>query len=113
MERAQWVNEKRNRQLQRQEDELKQKINKPNESVKRILQQFDNGPMPSDVVPDIEDVTLEVENLALNKDIGVQTDEFSYVFSQVLSKTDHLMKSFFTMKMTKCDFIQDCIHFKF
>ena len=33
--------------------------------------------MPSDVVPDIEDVTLEVENLDLNKDILVQTDEFS------------------------------------
>ena len=80
MERAQWVNERRNRQLQRQEDELKQKLNKPNEPVKRIFQQFDNGPRPSDVVPDIEDVTLEVENLVLSKDIGVQTDEFSYVF---------------------------------
>ena len=55
------------------------KINKPNEPVKRIFQQFDNGPRPSDVVLDI-DVTLEVENLVLNKDIGVQTDEFSYVF---------------------------------
>ena len=31
--------------------------------------------MPSDVVPDIEDVTLEVENLVLNKDIGMQTDD--------------------------------------
>ena len=82
MERAQWVNERRNRQLQRREDKLKQKINKPNEPVKRIFQQFDNvnGPRPSNVVPVIEDVTLEVENLVLNKDIGVQTDEFSYVF---------------------------------
>ena len=80
MERAQWVTERRNRQLQRQEDELKQKINKPDEPVKRIFQQIDNGPRPSDVVPHIEDVTLEVENLVLNKDIGVQTDEFSYVF---------------------------------
>ena len=53
------------------------KKNKPDEPVKHILQQFDNRPMPSDVVPDIEDVTLEVENLVLNKDIGVQTDEFS------------------------------------
>ena len=33
--------------------------------------------------------------------------------SQVLSKTDHLMESFFTTTMTKCDFIPDCIHFKF
>ena len=33
--------------------------------------------MPSDVVPDIEDVTLEVENLVFNKDSGVRTDEFS------------------------------------
>ena len=78
MERAQRVTERRKRQLQRQEeDELKQKINKPDEPVKHIFQQFDNRPMPSDVVPDIEDVTLEVENLVLNKDIGVQTDEFS------------------------------------
>ena len=39
VERAQWVNERRDRrQLQRQEDELKQKINKPNEPVKRIFQ---------------------------------------------------------------------------
>ena len=75
-----WVTERRNRKLQRQEDELKQKINKPDEPVKRIFQQIDNGPRPSDVVPHIEDVTLEVENLVLNKDIGVQTDEFSYVF---------------------------------
>ena len=80
MERAQWVTERRNRQLQRQEDELKQKINKADKPVKPIFQQFDNGPRPSDVVPDIEDVALEVENLVLNKDIGVQTDEFSYVF---------------------------------
>ena len=70
----------REKQLQWQQDELKQKINKPDEPVKRIFQQFDNGPRPGDVVPDIEDVTLEVENLVLNKDIGVQTDEFSYVF---------------------------------
>ena len=53
VERAQWVTERRNRQLQRQEDELKQKINKPDEPVKRIFQQFNNGPRPSDVVPDI------------------------------------------------------------
>ena len=76
MERPQRVTE-RKRQLQRQEeDELKQKIYKPDEPV-NIFQQFDNRPMPSDVVPDIEDVTLEVENLVLNKDIGVQTNEFS------------------------------------
>ena len=78
VERAQRVTERRKRQLQRQEeDELKQKINKPDEPVKHIFQQFDNRPMPTDVVPDIEDVTLEVENLVLNKDNGVQTDEFS------------------------------------
>ena len=68
VERAQWVTKRRNRQLQRQEAELKQKINKPDEPVKHIFQQFDNGPGPSDVAPDIEDVTLEVENLVLNKD---------------------------------------------
>ena len=45
--------------------------------MKHIFQQFDNRPMHSDVVPDIEDATLEVENLVFNKDIGVQTDEFS------------------------------------
>ena len=33
--------------------------------------------------------------------------------SLVPHKTDHLMKAFFIMTMTKCDFIQDCIHFKF
>ena len=78
MERAQRVTERRKCQLQRQEgDELKPKINKPDEPVKHIFQQFDNRPMPGDVVPDIEDVTLEAENLVLNKDIGVQTDEFS------------------------------------
>ena len=72
------VTERRKCQLQRQEeDELKQKINKPDEPVKHIFQQFDNRPMHCDVVPDIEDVTLEVENLVLNKGIGVQTDEFS------------------------------------
>ena len=54
VERAQWVTERRNRQLQRQEDELKQKINQPDEPVKHIFQQFDNGPRPSDVVADIE-----------------------------------------------------------
>ena len=58
-------------------DRKKMSSNKPDEPVKHIFQQFDNRPMPSDVVPDIEDVTLEVENLVLNKDIGVQTDEFS------------------------------------
>ena len=47
------------------------KINKPDEPVKHIFQQFDNGPRPSDVVPNIEDVTLEVKNLLLKKDIGV------------------------------------------
>ena len=78
VERAQRVTERRKRQLQRQEgDELRQKINKPDEPVKHIFQQFDKRPMPSDVVPDIEDVTLEVENLVLNTDIGVKTDEFS------------------------------------
>ena len=58
-------------------DRKKMSSNKPDEPVKHIFPQFDNRPMPSDVVPDIEDVTLEVENLVLNKDIGVQTDEFS------------------------------------
>ena len=77
MERAQRVTKRRKRQLQLQEDKLKQKINKPDEPVKHIFQQFDYGPRPSDVVPDTEDVTLEVENLVLNKDIGVQTVEFS------------------------------------
>ena len=78
VDRAQRVTERRKRQLQLQErDELKQIINKPDEPVKHIFQQFDNRPMPSDVVPDINDVTLEVENLVLKKDIGVQTDEFS------------------------------------
>ena len=55
VERAQRVTERRKRQLQRQEkDELKQKMNKPNEPVKHTFQQFDNGPRPSDVVPDTE-----------------------------------------------------------
>ena len=81
--------------------------------MKRIFQQFDNGPRPSDVVPDIEDVTLEVENLVLNKDTRVQTDEFSYVFEPSPKQNRPFDESFFTMTMTKCDFIQDCIHFKF
>ena len=34
-------------------------------------------------------------------------------FSLVPHKTDRLMKASFTMTMTKCDFIQECIHFKF
>ena len=94
MGRAQWVTERRNRQLQRQ-NELKQKIHKPDEPVKRIFQQIDNGPRPSDVVPDIEDVTLEVENLVLNKDIGVQTDEFSYVFDPSTKQNRPFDGSFF------------------
>ena len=80
LERARRVTERMKRQLQRHEDELKQKINKPDGPVKHIFQHFDNGPRPSDVIPDTEDVTLEVENLVLNNDIGVQTGEFSYVF---------------------------------
>ena len=59
MERAERVTERRKRQLQRQDEvELRQKINKPDEPVKYIFQQFDNRPMPSDVVPDIVDVTF-------------------------------------------------------
>ena len=46
VERAQRVTERRKRQLQRQEeDELKQKINKPDELVKHIFQQSDKRPM--------------------------------------------------------------------
>ena len=95
MERAQWVTERRNRQFQRQENELRQKINKPDEPVKRIFQQIDNGPRPSDAVPDIEDVTLEVENLVLNNDIGVQTDEFNYVFDPSPKQNRSFDGSFF------------------
>ena len=83
------------RQLQRHEDELKQKINKPDGPVKHIFQQFDNGPRPGDVIPNIEDVTLEVENLVLNNDIGVQTYEFSYVFEPSPKQNRLFDESFF------------------
>ena len=78
-----------------------------------MFQQFDSGLRPGDVVPAIEDVILEVENLVLNKDIGVQTVEISYVFEPSPKQNRPFDESFFTMTMTKCEFIQDCIHFKF
>ena len=53
---------------------MRRKVEKLDQPVKHIFQQ---GPEiadePGNIIPDIEDIAEEIENLLLNKEIGIQT----------------------------------------